>query len=88
MSAKWGALTLVTLVSLSACTTVPNGKVLPGVSQRFEESESDDAACRQWASGPSQRGCTPPAPRYPAMSPSPTAPGSSPPAGATGTQLK
>lgn len=51
MSAKWGALLLATLVSLSACTTVP--KVLPGVGKPFEEFQRDDLVCRKWASGPS-----------------------------------
>lgn len=53
MSATRGALILATLVSLSACTTVPNVMVLPGVGKPFEEFERDDVACRQWAARPS-----------------------------------
>lgn len=49
MSAKWGALLLGTLVSLSGCTTVPNVMVLPGVGKPFEEFQRDDLVCRQWA---------------------------------------
>lgn len=55
MSAKWGALALATLVSLSACTTAPNVMVLPGAGKPFEEFQRDDVVCRQWAAGPSQR---------------------------------
>jgi hypothetical protein len=49
MSAKRVGLLLATLLSLSACTTVPNVMVLPGVGKPFDEFQRDDVVCRQWA---------------------------------------
>jgi hypothetical protein len=45
---------------LGACTTVPLGPsvmVLPGTGKPFEQFQSDDAVCRQWAFG--RTGTTP-----------------------------
>ncbi len=44
---------LLGAVALSACATVPTGPsvmVWPGPGKPFEVFQSDDAACRQWAS--------------------------------------
>ncbi|MGH7385769.1 MAG: hypothetical protein ACREKG_11365, partial [Candidatus Rokuibacteriota bacterium] len=38
---------------LSGCATIPHGPsvmVLPGSSKSFEQFQTDDALCRQWAS--------------------------------------
>ena len=59
MSKRWiGLLILVPL--LSACATVPTGPsvmVLPGGGKPFDQFQSDDAMCRQWAY--QQTGTTP-----------------------------
>jgi hypothetical protein len=44
---------LACVVLLAACTTVPQGPrvmVLPGAGKSFEQFQTDDAVCRQWAS--------------------------------------
>src|SRR2546427_1931767 len=44
---------LACVVLLAACTTVPPGPrvmVLPGAGKSFEQFQTDDAVCRQWAS--------------------------------------
>jgi hypothetical protein len=44
---------LLAVVALSACATIPAGpsvRVLPGPGKSLEAFQSDDAACRQWAS--------------------------------------
>ncbi len=53
MKFKGSILSLLALVALSACATVPTGpsiRVMPGPGKPFEVFQSDDAACRQWAS--------------------------------------
>ena len=50
---KWIFLLFFAVVALSACATVPSGpnvRVFPGPGKPFEVFQSDDAACRQWAS--------------------------------------
>ena len=49
---KRGALVVLASLSLAACATVPAGPsvmVLPGTAKSFEQFQSDDAVCRQWA---------------------------------------
>jgi len=44
---------VLTVVALTACATIPAGPsvtVWPGPGKPFEVFQSDDAACRQWAS--------------------------------------
>src|SRR2546429_6492430 len=44
---------LACVVLLAACTTVlpgPRVMVLPGAGKSFEQFQTDDAVCRQWAS--------------------------------------
>src|SRR5229473_1997842 len=44
---------LACVVLLAACTTVPPGPrvmVLPGAGKSFDQFQTDDAVCRQWAS--------------------------------------
>ena len=53
---------LIALLLVSACTTVPSGPgvlVLPGTGKRFDQFRADDFECRQFASG--QVGGTTPA---------------------------
>jgi hypothetical protein len=53
MNLKGNFLLLLALVALSGCATIPTGPsvmVLPGPGKPFEVFQSDDAACRQWAS--------------------------------------
>jgi len=53
MKAKGSFLLLLVVVALSACATVPTGPsvmVWPSPGKPFEVFQSDDAACRQWAS--------------------------------------
>ena len=48
---RWIAGALVVLLA-SGCVTVPPGPsvaVMPGSGKTFEQFQSDDAACRQWA---------------------------------------
>ena len=48
---RWIAGVLVILL-VTGCVTVPSGPsvmVMPGSGQTFEQFQSDDAACRQWA---------------------------------------
>lgn len=50
--ARWIAGALVMLLLVSGCVTVPSGPsvtVMPGSGKSFEQFQSDDAACRQWA---------------------------------------
>jgi hypothetical protein len=49
---KAAALPVAALVLFTACATVPAGPsvmVLPGQGKPFEQFQSDDASCRQWA---------------------------------------
>jgi hypothetical protein len=49
---KAAALPVAALVLFTACATVPAGPsvmVLPGQGKPFEQFQSDDANCRQWA---------------------------------------
>ena len=44
---------LVVALVASGCATIPSGPsvmVLPGTAKTFEQFQSDDAVCRQWAS--------------------------------------
>ena len=57
---RTGALVLMCSLLLGACATVPAGPsvmALPGTGKSFEQFQSDDLACRQWAS--QQTGTTP-----------------------------
>jgi hypothetical protein len=50
---KAAALPVAVVMLLTACVTVPAGPsvmVLPGHGKGFEQFQSDDASCRQWAS--------------------------------------
>ena len=50
---RWIAGALVVLLA-SGCVTVPPGPsvaVMPGSGKTFEQFQSDDASCRQWAGG-------------------------------------
>ena len=52
MKLKRGLLLCFALVSLGGCATMPTGPgvmVLPEPGKPFEEFQSDDAVCRQWA---------------------------------------
>ncbi len=52
MSWKQSSLLFLAAIMLSACATIPTGPgimVLPGPGKSFEEFESDDAVCREWA---------------------------------------
>ncbi len=52
MSGKWGLLSLVAVVALTGCATIPTGPsvmVLPAPGKPFEVFQADDAVCRQWA---------------------------------------
>jgi len=43
---------ILVAMALSGCATMPTGptaRVLPGYGKSFEEFQSDDAICRQWA---------------------------------------
>lgn len=49
---KTSAAALVSLLALSACTTVPTGPsvlVLPGTGKSFDQFRADDVECRQYA---------------------------------------
>ena len=49
---KCVALVAVTAVLLTGCASLPSGPsvmVLPGTGKSFEQFQTDDAACRQWA---------------------------------------
>ncbi len=53
MNVKRSFLLLLAVVALSACATIPAGPsvmVWPGPGKPFEVFQSDDMACRQWAS--------------------------------------
>jgi hypothetical protein len=53
MNWKGSFLLLLALVALNGCATIPTGPsvmVWPGPGKPFEVFQSDDAACRQWAS--------------------------------------
>jgi hypothetical protein len=46
------ALVVIAALVMTACATVPTGPsvmVLPGSGKNFEQFQSDDAVCRQWA---------------------------------------
>jgi OmpA family protein len=54
------ALPIALALVMSACATVPTGPsvmVLPGTDKSFEQFQTDDAGCRQWAM--QQTGTTP-----------------------------
>jgi len=60
MPLRWSLLLLVAVVRLSGCAAIPTGPsvmVLPGRGKTFEQFQTDDAVCRQWASA--QAGTTP-----------------------------
>lgn len=60
MSGKALAIPVVAIALLAGCATVPSGPsvmVLPGVGKGFEQFQSDDGTCRQWAL--QQTGVTP-----------------------------
>jgi len=60
MRLTWRLLPLLAVVGLSGCATIPTGPsvmVLPGQGKTFEQFQTDDAVCRQWASA--QAGTTP-----------------------------
>jgi len=60
MASKWSLLILVAAIGLSGCATIPVGPsvmVLPGQGKPFEQFQTDDAICRQWAG--QQAGTTP-----------------------------
>jgi hypothetical protein len=47
-------------LALTACASIPTGPsvmVLPGTAKTFEQFQSDDVVCRQWAA--QQTGTTP-----------------------------
>ena len=49
---KTGFLSLVVVVAVTGCATIPTGPsvmVLPGSGRTFEQFQTDDAVCRQWA---------------------------------------
>jgi hypothetical protein len=48
-----GLSTFLVLLALGGCATLPSGpssRVLPGPGKSFEEFQTDNAICRQWAS--------------------------------------
>src|SRR5574337_1274347 len=60
MVSKWGILPVVAAMGLSGCATIPTGPsvmVLPGQGKNFEQFQTDDAVCKQWAG--QQAGTTP-----------------------------
>ena len=57
---KWAMLPVAAVMLLSACATVPSGPsvmVLPGSGKSFDQFQTDNAVCRQWAE--QQVGATP-----------------------------
>ncbi len=49
---KTGFLSLVVVVAVTGCATIPTGPsvmVLPGSVKTFEQFQTDDTVCRQWA---------------------------------------
>ncbi len=53
MHSRLSILLALLVLGLTACATVPTGpsvRVMPGPWKPFEVFQSDDAACRQWAS--------------------------------------
>ena len=60
MVMRTGSIALICSLLLGACATVPAGPsvmTLPGTGKSFAQFQSDDVACRQWAS--QQTGTTP-----------------------------
>src|SRR6266478_2824964 len=60
MTARRVVLPVAACFLLTACATVPTGPsvlVLPGAAKNFEQFQTDDAVCRQWAL--QQTGTTP-----------------------------
>src|SRR6266700_7230198 len=60
VTARRVVLPLAECFLLTACATVPTGPsvlVLPGTAKNFEQFQTDDAVCRQWAL--QQTGTTP-----------------------------
>ncbi len=52
MTARRTVLPIVACLVLTACATVPTGPsvlVLPGTGKNFDQFQTDDAVCRQWA---------------------------------------
>ncbi len=52
MFGKWGLLSLLAVLALSGCATIPAGPsvmVLPAQGKPFEQFQADDGICRQWA---------------------------------------
>jgi len=52
MCGKWGPFSLLAVLALSGCATIPAGPsvmVLPAQGKPFEVFQADDALCRQWA---------------------------------------
>jgi hypothetical protein len=52
VTARRAVLPIAGCMLLTACATVPTGPsvlVLPGTSKSFEQFQTDDAVCRQWA---------------------------------------
>jgi Glycine-zipper domain len=60
MTARRAVLPIIACLVLTACATVPTGPsvlVLPGAGKNFEQFQTEDAVCRQWAL--QQTGTTP-----------------------------
>jgi hypothetical protein len=60
VTARRAVLPIATCLLVTACATVPTGPsvlVLPGTAKNFEQFQTDDVVCRQWAH--QQTGTTP-----------------------------
>ena len=60
MTVRRAVLPIATCLLVTACATVPTGPsvlVLPGTAKNFEQFQTDDVVCRQWAH--QQTGTTP-----------------------------
>jgi hypothetical protein len=52
MKVKMNLMILLPIIALVGCATMPNGptvQAMPGQGKTFDQFQSDDAACRQWA---------------------------------------
>ena len=52
MMRRWMLIPLAAVLGVSGCVTIPSGPsvmVLPAQNKTFEEFQTDDAVCRQWA---------------------------------------